>query len=159
MVGCFLRGELDSERFGQSIRDALRELSEPMRLVAQPDLSDQRANQARRRLLAMTRGYGEDRELFEHFPASVQWVWARLTPDELARVRYVEYSYWNEISGGSRLAADAAQRIRAGERPWGVSNERFFRAAQALQRGEKFDPLILAGPREDDLVCLEGTCG
>lgn len=43
----------------------------------------------------------------------VEWVWAQMAA-ELARVRYIEYSYWNELWGGSRLAADAAQRINAG---------------------------------------------
>ena len=108
-------------------------------------------------MLAATRGYGEDRELFEHFPAEVNWVRAQLVATELARVRYIEYSYWNGLSGGSRLAADAARRIDAGMRPFGVSNERFRRAARALQSGERFPPLILAGPHYDDLVCLEGN--
>ena len=91
-------------------------------------LREQHANQARRALLAATRGYGEDRGIFEHFPATVRWGWAWLTAAELAQVRYIEYSYWNEISGGSRLAADAAKNIRAGVRPYGVSNQRFIRA-------------------------------
>ncbi len=126
-------------------------------MLTRPDLADQHANEARRALLAATRGYGEDREIFEHFPATVRWEWIRLTAAELAQVRYIEYSYWNEISGGSRLAADAAKNIRAGVRPYGVSNQRFIRAAAALLRGEHFPPLILAGPGHDDLVCLEGN--
>jgi hypothetical protein len=157
MVACFLQGELSSERFGRGIRDALLARGQPQTLLTRPDLADQRANQARRALLAATRGYGEDREIFEHFPATVRWVRARLTAAELAQVRYIEYSYWNEISGGSRLAADAARNIKAGVRPYGVSNQRFIRAARALLRGERFPPLILAGPAGDDLVCLEGN--
>ena len=157
MVACFLQGELSSERFGQGIRDALLACGQPETLLTRPDLADQHANQARRALLAATRGYGEDREIFEHFPATVRWVRARLTAAELAQVRYIEYSYWNEISGGSRLAADAAKNIRAGVRPYGVSNQRFMRAARALLHGERFPPLILAGPGSEDLVCLEGN--
>lgn len=61
---------------------------------------------------------------------------AVLSADELSRVRYVEYSYWEEISGATRLPADAARRIRA--------------------RGERFPPLILVGHRRERLVCLEG---
>ena len=30
-------------------------------------------------------------------------------------------------------------------------------AARALHSGERFPPLILAGPRYDDFVCLEGN--
>ena len=157
MVACFLHGELNSERFGQGIRDALRVCGQPETLLTRPDVADQHANQARRALLAATRGYGEDRGIFEHFPATVRWEWARLTAAELAQVRYIEYSYWNEISGGSRLAADAAKNIRAGVRPYGVSNQRFIRAARGLLRGDRFPPLILAGPGFDELVCLEGN--
>jgi hypothetical protein len=157
MVAVFLQGELSSHRFGPAVRDALLAGDELEWLLTDPDVKDQRANQARRAVLAATRGYGEDRELFEHFPAAVKWVRAQLAATELARVRYIEYSYWNELSGGSRLAADAARRINAGVRPFGVSNERFRRAARALQSGERFPPLILAGPHYDDLVCLEGN--
>ena len=157
MVAVFLRGELSSERFGSAVRDALLACGQSERLLANPDLNDADANQARRAVLAATRGYGEDRELFDHFPAQVRWQWIELTPPELARVRYIEYSYWNELSGGSRLAVDAAQRISAGVRPWGISNERFQTAARALRSGQRFAPLILAGPHRDDLVCLEGN--
>jgi hypothetical protein len=157
MVAVFLQGELASERFGPAIREALLAGGELEGLLTDPDLDDQRANRARHAVLAATRGYGEDRELFEHFPVEVKWLWARMAPTELARVRYIEYSYWNELTGGSRLGADAARQIRAGVRPWGVSNERFEQAARALLNGERFPPLILAGRDYDHLVCLEGN--
>ena len=157
MVAVFLRGELSSERFGAAVRDALLILGEPERLLTHPDLRDEHANRARGAVLAATRGYGEDRELFEYFPADVDWVWAQMAAGELARVRYIEYSYWNELSGGSRLAADAARRIDAGVRPSGVSNGPVRQAARALLSGARFPPLILAGPDNDDLVCLEGN--
>ena len=101
-------------------------------MLTRPDLADKHASEARRALLAVTRGYGEDRGIFEHFPAAVRWVRARLSAAGLAQVRYIEYSYWNEISGGSRLAADAANNLRAGVRPYGVSNQRFIRAARLI---------------------------
>ena len=132
MVAVFLRGELASERFGPVVRDALRAHAQDEALVTKADLTDDAANRRRRSVLAATRGYGEDRELFEYFADDVGWVWARLTPADLARVRYIEYSYWNELSGGSRLPLDAARQIDAGVRLWGVSNERFLDAARAL---------------------------
>ena len=157
MVAIFLQGELSSERFGAAVRDALLALGEPERLLTNPDLHDEHANQARGAVFAATRGYGEDRELFEYFPAEVDWVWAQIAAAELARVRYIEYPYWNELSGGSRLAADAARRINAGVRAFGVSNGPVRQAARRLRCGEQFPPLILAGPHFDDLVCLEGN--
>lgn len=157
MVAVFLRGELSSERFGRAVRDALLSLDQPEGLLTDPDLDDERANRARAAVLSVTRGYGEDRELFEYFPADVEWVWARMPGSELALIRYIEYSYWNELSGGTRLAVDAARRISQGVRGFGVSNDRFCQIADALLGGARFPPLILAGPGFDDLVCLEGN--
>jgi hypothetical protein len=156
MIALFLLGELTSERWGQGIRAALDAAGQAEALITAADLGDADQNRARMALLAATRGYGEDRDVFENFPARVRWVRATLTPGELARVRYIEYSYWNELSGGSRLATDAAQQIRQGITVFGVSNQRFVRAARAVERGEPFPPLILAGRRRDDLICLEG---
>ena len=143
MVACFLRSELSSERFGDGLRQGLAAIGHAKALLTRPDFSDQDANEARRALLGLTRGYGEDRDLFEHFPAHVCWVRAVLTPDELRRVRYLEYSYWNELSGGSRLPVDGVRQIKADVQVFGVPNQRFLDAASAIQRGQRFEPLIL----------------
>ncbi|MER6299258.1 hypothetical protein ABT247_06740 [Kitasatospora sp. NPDC001539] len=156
MVACFLRGELSSRRFGQNLRSHLAAAGQAEQLLTHPDLSDAGANVARRALLAATRGYGENRDLFENFPPQVAWTRALLSSDEVAGVRYLEYSYWVELSGGSRRPTDAAARIRAGLRAFDVPNEPFVEAAHALIRGARFPPLILVGERHDDLVCLEG---
>ncbi|GAB3884737.1 hypothetical protein GCM10029964_046220 [Kibdelosporangium lantanae] len=153
MVACFLSGELPSRRFGPNLRSHLTAAGHTDRLLTHPDLSDADANSARRALLAATRGYGEDRDLFEDFPTDVTWTRALLSASEMARVRYVEYSYWVELSGGSRLPADAAVRVRAGLRAFGVPNDRFLDAAEVWS---EFPPLILVGERHDNLVCLEG---
>jgi hypothetical protein len=157
MVACFLLGELTSDRFGAAVREALAAAGQSERLLTEADLGDADANRARRELLGTTRGYGRNRGVFDAtFPAAVRWIRAELNPDELARVRYVDYSYWNELSGGSRLPVDAVPRIRAGVRVFGVSNQRFVDAARAVARGEPFPPLILVGSRRVALVCLEG---
>jgi hypothetical protein len=156
MIALFLLGELTSERFGKGIRTALMAAGQTETLITAADLGDAGQNSARRAILAATRGYGENRDVFENFPARVRWVRMMLAPGELARVRYIEYSYWNELSGGSRLASDAAQQIRREIKVFGVSNRRFLRAARAVERGELSPPLILAGRRRDRLICLEG---
>ena len=156
MIALFLLGELTSERFGEGIWTALMAAGQTETLITAADLGDAVQNRARRAILATTRGYGENRDVFENFPGRVRWVRAMLAPGELARVRYIEYSYWNELSGGSRLPSDAAQQIRRGIKVFGVSNRRFLRAARAVERGEPFPPLILAGRRRDRLICLEG---
>ncbi len=72
-------------------------------------------------------------------------------------VRYIDYSYWNELSGGSRLPRDAAIRIRSGITVFGMSTDPFLKMAEALQQGAQFPELILVGTKPDaDLVVLEG---
>jgi hypothetical protein len=156
MIACFLSGELSSQRFGQNLRYHLAAAGQTERLLTHPDLSDAGANLARRALLAATRGYGENRALFENFPTRVTWTRALLSADEAAGVRYLDYSYWVELSGGSRRPTDAAARIEAGLRAFDVPNEPFLDAARAFVRGEQLPPLILVGERQDNLVCLEG---
>ncbi len=158
MVACFLQGELTSERFGSALRQALLSAGWSEDLLTEPDLADDAANAARSDLLGVTRGYRQRRDVFdESYPDSVEWMRAELSPDELAEPRYIEYSYWTELSGGSRLPRDAATRIRGGVRAFEVSNDRFLAAADAVARGVSFPPLILVGTRPDDLVCLEGN--
>jgi hypothetical protein len=156
MIACFLHGELTSTRFGEAIRSGLTAAGQSERLLTHPDLSDADENAARRALLALTRGYGEHRELFGVFPDDVTWTRAVLTPAELAAVRYMDYSYWIELSGGTRLPADAAKRIRAAHRAYGIPNDGAIAAGHAVQRGVQFPPLILVGETHGSLVCLEG---
>src|SRR5580765_2324393 len=94
MIACFLGAELTSTRFGPAIRSALAANGRSECLLTHPDLGDADENAARRALLALTRGYGEHRELFDVFPDEVAWIRAELTPAELAAVRYMDYSYW-----------------------------------------------------------------
>jgi len=156
MIACFLGAELTSTRFGPAIRSALAANGRSECLLTHPDLGDADENAARRALLALTRGYGEHRELFDVFPDEVAWIRAELTPAELAAVRYMDYSYWIELSGGTRLPADAAKRIKAGHRAYGTPNDAAVHAGRAAQAGVRFPPLILVGETHDNLVCLEG---
>ncbi|HEY3481131.1 MAG TPA: hypothetical protein VGL02_19745, partial [Streptomyces sp.] len=73
MIACFLGGELSSRRFGGNLRSLLAAGGHGERLLTRPDLSDAEANAARRALLAAARGYGENRGLFENFPAHTTW--------------------------------------------------------------------------------------
>lgn len=85
--------------------------------------------------------------------------WRRYTLNkrELGAVRYIDYSYWNELSGGSRLPVDAACNIRAGKVVCGQSNERYGRMVEALRGGAAFPELVLVATRVGaPLVVLEG---
>ena len=157
MVALFVRTEMSSDRFGAEIRALLERDRVPEHVVTGPDLGDDAENQVRLRLLTEQRGYSSRTDYFEGFPDDVRWQWMAITPAELAEVRYIDYSYWNELSGGSRLAVDAVPRIRAGVAPFGVPSDRLLGLAREVAAGARFPPLILVttGPR-GPLVVLEG---
>ena len=178
MVALFLRTEVSAVRFRAGLLEHLKQAGLCERVLTRPNLSDQAENRARKDLLARHRGYGRGEEhlkcclthppvclsnaddlqdFFEGFPANVRWEWEALTPDEVARVKYIDYSYWVELSGGSRLPADAAPRVRAGIAPFGVSSAWALSFADAISAGADVPPMILVAPHEGaDLVVVEG---
>jgi hypothetical protein len=106
MISVFLRGELDSERYGDKLRGMLardgRELGD--------------ADDAyRRQLLDEHRAYERRDGMFFGFPREVDWFRAALTRDEVLDILFIDWSWWLDLSGGSRRPRDAARRIRAGE--------------------------------------------
>ncbi len=156
-VYVFLRTEIASTRFAQDILAILARNGQPRTIVEQPNPADPRENAYRRRLLGDWRGYGRDEDVFRHFPPGVRWYRATIDKEELAALRYLNDEYWIELSGGSRLAADAAARIRRGIEAFGVGNGGFWWMAEALCAGARFPELILVGTGEGaPLVVLEG---
>jgi hypothetical protein len=157
MVALFLRTELPAARARDDLRALLEQARLSERVVTDPDLGDDAGNQARLRLLTRHRGYGTRTELFDGFPDDVRWQWMAIAPAELARVRYIDYDYWVELSGGTRLAVDAAPRIPAGVAPFGVRSDWALGMAQAVADQAQFPPLILVTTRPGgDLVVVEG---
>jgi hypothetical protein len=159
MIALFLRTELGAARFQAGLRALLARAGLPERIVTDPDLDNAAENQARRQLLTQQRAYGTNTGLFQGFPSDVGWASMVITPAELSKVRYIDYDYWVELSGGSRLATDAAARIRAGVAPFGVPSAWALGLARAVAEGARFPPLILvtAGHQDGDgLVVLEG---
>jgi hypothetical protein len=157
MVAVFLRTELASARFRPTLLELLHRDGRDPRLVEHPDLANADENAYRRRLLGVHRGYQRNADVFTDMPAGVRWYRARITPDELARVRYLNDDYWIELSGGSRLATDAATRIRQGIEAFRVGNGGFWFLADALAAGAVFPELILVGAEEQGpLLVLEG---
>ena len=156
MVAVFLRGEFDSPRFGAELARLLRQAEVEPAIITSPDLNDDGANSRRRRLLGQVRGFEEDRSLFRKFPPDVQWERAMVTATELKRVRYVSYDFWVELSGGSRMPADAARRIAQGVEIFRQSNDSFWSAANALRAGVSFPEMILVTHDGETLVVVEG---
>jgi hypothetical protein len=158
VVLAFLRGEIDSDRFGNDVRQALIDAG-GLQLVRSPDLDSGEENRARERALAAARGW-RNTELFEGFPQKVDWYHGVLQPGDLSRVRFIDYSYWNELSGGSRRPVDVLPTLRSGRPPtWltELGTDWCFEFAAWLAKAEAVDDLIvMATPDLSELVVLEG---
>jgi hypothetical protein len=158
VVLAFLRGEIDSDRFGNDMRRALLDAG-GLHLVRGPDLDSDEENRARERALVAARGWRSG-DLFDGFPEKVDWYHGVLPPDALARVRYIDYSYWNELSGGSRRPADVLSTLRSGRLPTWLSElgtDWCFQFAARLATAEAVhDLIVMATPDLGELVLLEG---
>jgi hypothetical protein len=106
MIAVFLRGELDSGRYGGELRGLLARDGQQL-----ADADDA----YRRQLLDEHRAYERREGLFGGFPRHVDWFRAVLSRDEVLDILFINWSWWLDLSGGTRRPLEAARRIRAGE--------------------------------------------
>lgn len=154
MVATFLAAEVTSERYGPQITEILSRLGQSRGIVERPYTRDETANAVRRQVLAAYRDYPTG-DVFTGMPADVRWYYAALTPAELATVRYIDYPYWTDFSGGTRLAIDGARRLGPWQdQPPGTIHRQI---AENLREGQLPPALILLGePGPANLVVIEG---
>jgi hypothetical protein len=106
MIAVFLRGELSSGRYGEKLRGLLARDGREL------DTAD---DAYRRQLLEEHRAYERRDGLFGGFPHEVDWFRAALSRYEALDILFINWSWWLELSGGTRRPREAARRIRAGE--------------------------------------------
>lgn len=152
MIARFL-AEVDSDRFGECIRNQLRVTGTDERIIGTPDLRNEDENNRRRTIWKHCR-HG----LLQGFPPTVHWVRAALTKDDLAKVKYLKQPEgWMKLSGDSRLAVDAVLSIRNGATIPDISSEGFQKAVEAVKNGAAFPEMIVVSADEGlTLVLLEG---
>ena len=153
----FLRQELSSTRFGGEIRSILKKKGASEALITSPLFTDTVENALRAEVLGDFRGYKQNRLIFTGYPDDVAWYEAVLTRKELLQVKYVNYSYWNELSSDTRLPRVAVHNIQKGNIPYDQTDELFVQAAQAYKGGAVFPKLLLyAQSEEGPYQVLEG---
>jgi hypothetical protein len=158
-VLAFLRTEMDSPRFGTQVRRALSQFG-GLDLVRDHDLTSERQNRRRENALTAARGWRTGTGLFRGFPDDVEWRHGVMTPDEISRVRFINYSYWVELSGGSRRPGDVLPTLRAGRLPAWLTDLGTSWCWELSDRlaadGVVDDLIVMATPDLRDLVVLEG---
>ena len=157
MIAVYLRAELNSSRFRREIETYLQQEKIHPHIIQMPDWHNTHENALRRTFLGMYRGYGRNENYFIGFPADMHWERVALTREELEQVRYIEYDYWVELSGGTRMAVDGAKNALADKIVFGVSSGGLVYMANELRRGARFPTLIFVAKNADAyLVVMEG---
>lgn len=156
MISEYLKAEYYSERFSEHIKKVMKELLLDEGIILSADLNNTNENIARKKLLGEFRGYGLNRELFENFPNEIQWDLYNFVSNDLNNIRYIDYSYWNELSKGTHSPLIAAQTIWDGIEIYEQSNEGFVKAAEFIKSGGKFLRPVLLTSDLEHFVIVEG---
>jgi hypothetical protein len=157
MVAVFLQTEIASMRFESRLVAILQRDGRDRRILDWPNLDDAEENAYRVLVLGEHRGYRRGADVFTGMPDDVRWFRARLLREEVLQVRYIDYDYWTELSGGTRRVADGAARVRRGIKAFGVGNGAYWYLADALRAGATFpEPILVGTDEQSPLVVLEG---
>jgi hypothetical protein len=156
VVATFLRGELDSARWGEALRALLREAGEDERVVSRPNVADARENAFSERLLDQHRGWVRRDGLFGGLPERIDWSRVALGPAEVLSILYINWDWWLRVSGGTRLPLDTAARIRANEIPGSTAEEHEPIAARLRTAEAQPELIVVAPPDRSRLVLMEG---
>lgn len=157
MIALFLYEEIKSERWVKEIEEILKNDNIPKNIIVNPNLDNNNENKLRRLVLGKFRGYN-DKELFENFPKKIDWNWAKLNKNDIQKIKYITYDYWEELTNGTRYAKDSVVNIKNNVEIFGVSNNGFIKLSEYIKNGNKIDPLIILAPYEkkENMIVLEG---
>ncbi len=85
-----------------------------------------------------------------------RWTLCSFSEADLEHIRYIDYSYWNELSKGTGKLLSAAENVRNGTEIFGVSNEGFLCAAEYIKSGGTFPKLFFLTADYKNFVIVEG---
>lgn len=159
VVAVWLGAEIDSGRFGATVRTLLEHDGQPAALLTTPDLTDERANAARLNLLREYRGFDQPDTsagtYIEGVPVrELAWWRVRIDATDVARLHYINWDFWVEVTGGTRLATTYAAAKLAGTNGPG---ELHTALRDAFVAGALVPEIILVDSGPDTrLVILEG---
>lgn len=156
MVFEFLKMEINSDRYREQIEKILAEMQADRAIVTNGDIKSKQQNILRSEILRRFRGWRNE-ELFENFPEKIDWAWTEFEKEDMAKIFYIVYSYWDEISNYTGSPLEAAKEILAGKTVFGEPTTAFIEIAQKLKEGHKFAPMIfLTDEKKSRYIIVEG---
>lgn len=145
----WLQAELKSKRFQNDLQKSLHKYELGTEIITNPNLDDTSENNSRLKVL---RDY---RDWFEDDVYAYNWGLVELTPAEVKELRYIDYSYWNELSDNTHLVGIAAKNVKRDKVVFEVSNDNFLSIASSVETGTQFPPVIVL-EREQGREIIEG---
>ena len=156
MIYEFLKMELNSDRYKEKIEAILNEMKIEKNIIINGNIMSEEENTLRIEILKRFRGW-RNKELFENFPSKVEWIWTEFGKEDMAKIFYIEYSYWNELSNYTGSPIEAAREILSGKTVFDMPTTDFIKIAQKLKEGNIFAPMIfLTNKSESRYIILEG---
>ncbi|MAF20798.1 MAG: hypothetical protein CMI55_03905 [Parcubacteria group bacterium] len=157
VTAAILQYNSNSFRFKDRLKELFRQKGLDMKIVTNPDLKSDGENTLRRQFVQSLDGSGIGGYLDKSFPKDVAWKKARLSKEDLQKIKYIDYSYWNELTKNTRLVRDGAKSIKKGVVVFNESNQPFWDAFEALKQGKKFPaPILVTKNDRSDLVVIDG---
>ncbi len=154
MILAFLKGELNSKRFNDDLKNALNELGLDANIILNGNIEDGQENLDRLKIMKEFRGY-PDEKLFKRFPKIDEWKLVELSESDIDNIYYIDYDYWNELSNGTSKPVEAAKVIKSGVEIYGVSNRPFLEGVE-YNKTNKFPPVILITCNDVKYLIIEG---
>jgi hypothetical protein len=156
VVLAFLQAEIDSARFGPIYQATLANSGlDRASVIDNPDRNSQQANQIRRQLLRLVRGYGAGQFLFTGFPIDVTWRRVALEQADLSRLKYANCVPWVELSRDTRLVTEGSKNI-APNTPAEDAAVNIRAVVEDLKRGKRYPELIGVNGRSGEIILMEG---
>lgn len=154
MILEFLKGEIKSNRFNKDLYKVLNELNIDENIIVNGNINKDEENKLRLNIMNKYRGY-PNKELFENFPNIYEWKYAELNSNDIDKIYYIDYDYWNILSNNTSKSTIAAKVINSGKEVFDVSNKQYIDGLKYLDNN-KFPPIILITCNEIKYLIIEG---
>ena len=139
----WLRAELYSSRFSGDLKTSLQKAGQHEAIITQGNIENQAENEARLQIL---KGYSWlDFDLYQY-----NWYRVSLNQHEVKELRYIDYSYWNELTNNTRRIGKAVRNIINGKIIFDVPNDRFYEMAQDFESGKEVPPIIMISGQDSE---------
>jgi len=154
MILEFLKGELNSKRFNEKLSKTINLLNLNRNIISNGNLNNPKENKSRLEIMKNYRGYPNN-DMFNNFPNITKWKYVQFEKEDINKIYYIDYDYWNELSNFTSLSSEAAKNINNDIEIYQVSNNAYLDGIKYL-KNHVFPPIILITCNNKKFLIIEG---